>query len=400
MLDTKTISFSKSSSKNKLTVVISGDYATSDVVRGEGARVMQISQAEAVFEASDGDLENLHSDLIALIAVLSFYPVFPEDAFTLNFDFPVSGNVQKALRRPYILPHVTITSPEGGVPYEPLRETVLSYGGGFDSLAAHLIFPDAPLVHESPLGDYPDAVNDIMPSLSDQTYVVKDNMRKIFSVWGLPLWVSVFASSLLFSPRHIISGSEMTGTYLHGGQRYFPRHRNRWYEVFSAIGVNVLPTSFLSEIGNARVVHAHNKMDAAAYCTFIKNKDCGACTKCLRRRAIRAMLDGSEQNLIDDFERSDAIEKFLKVRPLYYGDIFLHAVRSNPRESWLKDSLQDNLDINEPTPFHDRYYPEVFEHFNYPEDYIAQAKHALDLMGLKPFDQKDMDAFRSFEQKF
>ncbi len=394
----KTVLVSKSSEANRLLIKIAGDYIAEEVIRSEGAREMHLNKDEVIFDLGATALGEINNDIVALIAVLSFHPAFPEEAFVLQFDFPVSDNVQKALHRPNILPLVTISSPRQGEPFKPVRDMVISYGGGFDSLAAHLLFPEAPLVHESPLGDYSDIVNDIVPDLSDQAWVVKDNMRTLFSIWGLPLWVSVFASSLLFSPRYIISGSEMTGTYLNGGKAYFPRHRNRWYEVFRAIGVDVLPTSFLSEIGNARVVKAHGRIEDAAYCTFIRMKDCGKCSKCLRRRAIRAMLDENEQSLLDDFTRSDGIDDFLKVRPLYYGDVFIHAVGSNSRPSWLKENLSGLIDANASLDFHEHYYLEVFEHFSYPEHLAERAKEGLHAIGMMPFRSEDIDAFQNFKQ--
>ena len=194
--------------------MISGDKVDHEVTRAEGARKMVLVNDVVVFEHEHLDPASLNNDIVALIGVLAFYPVLPETEFILKFEFSVSQNVEKALRRPYILPHVQVSSANSGSTYTPLKEKVLSYGGGIDSLAAHLLFPETHLVHESPLGEFKDIVCDLIPSITDNFSIVKDNLRNIFSVWGLPLWVSVYAASLLFSPRYIISGSEMTGTYL------------------------------------------------------------------------------------------------------------------------------------------------------------------------------------------
>lgn len=143
--------------------------------------------------------------------------------------------------------------------------------------------------------------------------------------------MSVYVASLVLEPRRILSGSEMTGTYLLGGQRYHPRHGNLWYRVFETIGVSVHPTSFLSEIGNAKVVAASGLLGGAAYCAKIDRRDCDSCTKCLRRRMIRGMLVPEQLHLVDDFVQSDAAVSFLRARPLYYGDVFTHAAAGQPR---------------------------------------------------------------------
>jgi len=395
------ITISAEAAKDSLRVRIDGDFNQGEVIRSEGGKPMRL--VEPVLEVHGGgiDYSAIHPDILALIGVLAFHPVLPTEEFNLHFDFPVSDRVSKALVQPYIVPSARITGSRPGEPYMPRREAVLSYGGGIDSLSAHLLLPGIPRVHETPAPkagtEYEDVVTSIL-SDDPTSHVVSDNLRNLYSIWGLPLWVSVYVSSLVTQPRYIFSGSEMTGTYLDGGKGYRPRYQNRWYDVFRTIGVDVLPTSFLSEIGNARMVHHHGRMGDAAYCTFIRQKDCDRCTKCLRRRVIRAMLDSKDEPLVENFQRSEQIDRFLAQRPLYYGDIFTHALASSPRQSWVHDHVGDLVRHHGRIPFHDAYYAETFDHFRYPAEYREVITSGLKEAGLAPFTPEQFSRFQSYKQ--
>lgn len=386
---------------DRLRIAIGADVARGDVTRSEGARIMSLVDPVLSIECKGVDFSAIHPDILALIGVLAFYPALPQGDFELRTGFPLSPSVEAALRRPWILPGVRVFGCGYVDPYVPKRETVLSYGGGLDSLAASILFPDAPLVHETPLPTsramFTDVVNDIVGKDANN-YVVFDNLRQLFTVWGLPVWVSVYIASLILEPKNILSGSEMTGTYLMGGEKYAPRHANRWYQVFEAIGISVLPTSFLSEVGNARIVAAAGRMDDAAYCAKIDRADCDNCTKCLRRRMLRGMFDPSDLRLVDDFAQTEAAINFLKTRPLYYGDVFTHAAASSERPTWASEHLSDLVERHGKLSFHDAYYQDTFEHFPYPANLREQAEAGMAAVGLKPFTDQDRETFTRYVQ--
>lgn len=387
---------------DRLRIAAGGDLVRDEVKRDEGGIRMSLIDPVLSIECDGVDFASIHPDILALIGVLAFHPALPQGEFVLKLGFPVSPNVEAALRRAWILPGVRVVGTGQSPAYEPKRETVLSYGGGFDSLAASIIFPGVPLVHETPLPTrkamFTDVVNDVVDKAGPHNFTVFDNLRQLFTAWGLPLWVSVYVASLIVEPRRIISGSEMTGTYLLGGKKYFPRYGNLWYTVFEVIGVSVHPTSFLSEIGNARVVSTHERMDSVAYCVKIDRADCDACSKCLRRRMIRAMFNPDELHLVDDFVVSDAIVKFLKTRPLYYGDVFIHAAASQVRPTWVNEHIADLLEAHKKLSFHDSFYPESFVHFGFPDELRSQAERAMDRAHIKPFGEAEASAFQSYEQ--
>jgi hypothetical protein len=386
----------------RLRLAAGGDVIRSEVKRDEGGVMMSLIDPVLSVECDGVDFTAIHPDILALIGVLAFYPALPQDEFVLRLGFPVSPKVEAALRRAWILPGVRVVGTGVAGEYEPKRETVLSYGGGLDSLAASIIFPDVPLVHETPLPTrkamFTDVVNGMVEKSGPGNFTVFDNLRQLFTAWGLPLWVSVYVASLILEPRRILSGSEMTGTYLLGGRKYFPRYGNLWYKVFEIIGVSVHPTSFLSEIGNARVVAAHERMEDAAYCAKIDRTDCNTCTKCLRRRMIRGMFNPEELKLVDDFVVSDSIVRFLDTRPMYYGDVFIHAAASQDRPTWVNEHLSDLLDTHGKLSFHDSYYADSFEHFRFPADLRAQAEAAMAVVGIEPFGEAEEHAFRTYEQ--
>ena len=130
---------------------VSGDVRRDAVVRSEGGVSMTLVEPELTITCQGVNFRTLHPDVLALIGVLAFHPVMPDGEFVLSTGFPVSPTVEAALRRPWILPGITVRSDGVSSPYEPQRAAVLSYGGGFDSLAAHLLFPDVALTHETPL---------------------------------------------------------------------------------------------------------------------------------------------------------------------------------------------------------------------------------------------------------
>ncbi|NOJ61420.1 DUF6395 domain-containing protein [Arthrobacter sp. 260] len=397
----QTVKFDAFTGKNRLRLGISGDVSRGEVTRSEGGIAMTLVDPVLSVECEGVDFASIHPDVLALIGVLAFFPVLPETDFELRTSFPVSANLQAALRRPWILPGVSVSGNGVAGPYFPKVDTVISYGGGLDSLAASILFPGIPLVHETPLptstAAYTDVVNAILRR-QPENWVVFDNLRQLFSAWGLPLWVAAYISSLIVEPRNIISGTEMTGTYLSGGVGYKPRNANVWYRVFQTIGVNILPTSFLTEIGNARIVMAGGRMNDAAYCVKIDVQDCNRCTKCLRRRLIRAMLNPEETVMVDEFLRSESIMEFLATRPLYYGDVFIHAAGSTARPTWVNEHIADLIEAHGSLAFHDAYYPDAFEHFGYPDELRKMAEEGMAAVGIPSFDAATRKQFETYSQ--
>lgn len=400
----KTVNIDAHFGLERMRLAISGDVNVGEVVRDEGAVNMSLIDTVLSVESDGVDFSAVHGDLLGLIGVLAFYPALPRnEEFDLRFSFPVSSALELALRRPWILEGVRVHGAGNSGPYEPQTDAVISYGGGIDSLAACILFPEVPLVHESPLPTrnafFSDVVNEIVSKESQSANtVVFDNLRQLFTAWGLPLWVSVYIASLVRQPSSIISGSEMTGTYLLGGERYAPRYANIWYTVFRIVGVSILPTSFLSEIGNARIAADQGRFDEAAYCTRISRKDCNTCTKCLRRRIIRGIFEPEALTLVDEFERSEDITPFLEKRPLYYGDVFTHAVASHERRTWVSDHVDDLVSTHGRLGFHDAYYPDAFDHFKFPAELRSQAEATMHKIGIMPFSSSDYDQFFNYRQ--
>ena len=269
-------------------------------------------------------------------------------------------------------------------------------------MAAHALLPNLSLVHQSPLNhngiEYDDVVTNLMMKLETDVMNARDNMRNLFDIWGLPLWVSVYLPSLILSPRFIVSGSELTGTYLDGGKGFRPRNSNLWYRVFEAAGVRVLPTSFLSEVNNAKIAYLSGKENLAAYCVFIKNQDCGACTKCLRRRLLRAAINPNEIKLITDFHRSKKIDDFLLSRPLYYGDIFVAAIRRINTTTWVDQYVTDVLSEVGDVNFHHAYFEQALTDFSFPEDMKLRIENELARFEIKKMTEQEIHNMRVYKQ--
>lgn len=389
-------------SASELVLHLQGQSTGVDVVREEGGRAMHLLSRSYRARSAQIDFTRVHTDLLAFCAVLVFHPVLPREAFELQFMFPISERLRAALRVPHVLPQATLTSAGACEPFTPACEAVISYGGGFDSLAAHALLPRLPLVHQTPMDllgkPFDDVVNGLMDGLSAPGVLVRDNMRSLYSVWGLPLWVSVYVASLLSQPRCIVSGSELTGTYLDGGKGFRPRHNNRWYEAFAKLGVQVLPTSFLSELANARIVHRAGLESMAAYCALIRNRDCGSCTKCLRRRAVRAALQPGRADLIENFQRSAATDAFVRRRPLYYGDVFAGALSRISERTWLHAELDDLLRTHPRLGHHDGFFARAFDDFGYPVALRHELESAMAGFGLQALPPEAVSAMEAYRQ--
>lgn len=373
-------------------------------IRSEGSREMRLQNDTLTLESEGIGKGNIHPDILALISILTFHPILEKAGnVDLYFNFDITERVQQAVARKWILPDTKIkTISQDILPYTPKTDSVISYGGGLDSLAAHCLLPNLKLVHETPSGkNYSDSVCETVKQLSAPYRIVHTNLRQIYSLWGLPLWVSVFISSLLEQPKYIISGSELTGTYLLGGQKYYPRNKNLWYLVFRTIGVEILPTSFLSEIGNAIIVTKSKLTEKAAYCATISKKHCMECTKCLRRALILSSCSNQYTNLVSNFNLSPETLSFLKKRPLYYGDIFTQSAKrilaknapNPPRsdtEQTILSTLEDLTNSHPNLSFLEKFYSQTFEDFEYPQHIKNTVELALSEYGIQPMQPDDI----------
>lgn len=396
----KKIKFDFINEKGFFSIKISGDIADQSI-RSEGARNITLKKDTYEAYPINGDFHYLSNNSKALCAILCFHPSLPDEEYNVDFGFSISETLSNTLKRPYLTPNANYVTCDNN-PIDDKSETVISYGGGFDSLAAHCLFPSFKLIHQTPMNkdrrSMQDSVNKLLPTISSENGIVKDNMRELYSVWGLPLWVSVFVPSILFGAKNIISGSELTGTYLEAGKKFHPRYRNLWYRVFKDAGVNIYATSFLSEIGNTLVCHRAGVLDLAAYCQFIKFSDCGQCTKCLRRRLIKDAISDTEKNETLDFRFSDKVEKFLNTSPLYYGDIFAYCLRRSTKE--LPPQLKNiELERFSDVSFLEKYYPDAFMHFAYPDWLEKIARDSLQKYNISEMDIVDKQRLENYSQK-
>jgi hypothetical protein len=336
-------SFIRDKEKNKISISISGDYSREIVKRSEGNLDIKINNTTVNF-ISDY-LYNINGDKIALVALLSFWPVitnFSNEILDILFDWNVSRKFKSLIESFPLLKHLNIQSNSEYIDNDDANRVILSFGGGFDSLAASMLFPDAILVHESPIAVLENRITDSVINMSEE--IKKDLNKKIefiytdqrylFSTFGLPVWTAMYSSCILSGAKRIYSGTVMDATYLLDGLKYRKLTDKPWYNLFKNMGIEILPTSFLSEISNTKIIMFNNLSKYTSYCARIPFQDCGQCIKCLRKRLLKYLYGEP----FGEFNFTDNIIKELKKRPLKLGNVYAYVYQ---KTGWLPDIVLD-----------------------------------------------------------
>jgi hypothetical protein len=383
------IFFKYTYTKNRHSFIISGDYIKDEVIRSEGDINIKLKIDELIIEEND---YNIHNDHLALIAILSFFPVIPKEICKISFNFKVSKEFQNAINTYGGLPNVFFDTDDLGL-YKNEGECI-SFGGGFDSTAISVLLPEIEKIQQINM-------NENVNSLTITK--IKSNIRDMYTRWGLPVWVSIFVVPMIKNVKYILSGSQYNSSYLGNGKGYNEIFNNRWYKLFESLNIKILPCSFLSEITTAEIIVKSNKFDDTEFCYFTSRKKCNRCTKCLRKYLEASIFNSKYIEEINKFDLSDdSFKKLFDTDWLYFGDCFKYSIdilKNIHKESKNLIILEQYLSKYEisDVSYLIKFYEKDFSNISYPNHISEKIKQGLKKYSILPMTIEDEENFKNFK---
>ena len=248
----------------------------------------------------------LHPDIIGAICITAFYPFIK---YSATMPFPVSKTFVEGLKMDILPQHdkingiyravkpITITNIDEDLePYNNGKNTVIAYGGGMDSTAIALLFPDFPIIHSSNSNDDLETKNVIKKfvkeNLKNDSFIIDTNCKELCKPGGFTTFTNIFLMPLILSAdlniKNICCGEILGASCLSNGKKYFPqfntKRRNRWMNFYNHIGLNIFsPTAGCSELITSKIVYKHKLSDKVLFCEINEGKPCFKCIKCLRK---------------------------------------------------------------------------------------------------------------------
>ena len=312
-----------------------GDRKTGERQEGSGQPITY-SGEDIKFDYA---VRSIHPDLLGLLCLIIFYPFIGQRAI---FPMPVSPLLKRAFQKDPFKRQFRFDNVDPNLDRYSGSKLALSFGGGIDSSAIRVMFPEAFVVHEAHVRKgkvIPAYTHDIVRSLGpEHGRVVATNQRYVSQPEGWHGWICAFATSLLLATDYsfgmILMGSTLANTLLYDGTRYWDRFRarkrhgvtgNYWQSAFNEIGIPVFsPICGASEYLTMRTSLNLIHQGKVIYCMRDDGSPCLRCTKCLRRDIVRAVTDPGHRPDWMVYDRED-IHGFLERDPLYYGHIFSYA---------------------------------------------------------------------------
>ena len=284
-------------------IVISVSGISTNPVKGKGGK----RKEDSVFFSFPVP-GSPHPDHIVFAAILSFYPFIPNDS-TIICQEPVSEDFLKSLRHEKLLGNGLKINPVVKNSYIPADMTpVHSIGGGFDSLAARILYPEFSGYHLKP------SLRNIKQmdwKLDPSVHIVSSNLQYIQEGSSMPHFAAMLGGAMIsasiLGKTGIITGSNANGVFLENGNIFRGQKFNLWYGVFRAIGMPVIPVvSGFSRLATALLSHKHGRIDEAVWCP-IGHGNCGECLKCLRSLTSTYLMGASGKPDFDFFFNSERL---------------------------------------------------------------------------------------------
>ena len=322
----------------------------------------------------DYEATNVHPDLLGLLCLTIFYPFVGE---RVVFPAPVSPRLEEAFRNTNFARQFRFDNVDPSVEVYSGSKMALSFGGGIDSSAVRVLFPEAYVVHEAHWRDghvVPSDTHGVVHDMGvSRGRVVKTNQRYVSVPGGWHGWPCAFATTLLMATDHdfgiILMGATLGGTLLKGGTGYWDRFSARashgptgnfWQSAFNAVGIPAFSpvcgaSAFLTMALSLELVRAGKVF----YCTERDGGACRQCPKCLRRDVVRAVVDPEHQPKWAQYDR-EVIHSFLNRDPVSHGHIFSFASRKvEGLPGFVRSRIQDLRTIESDWPL--RVHPGAFD---------------------------------------
>lgn len=371
---------------------------------GPGTRI-QYSGDDIVF---DYEVNSIHPDLLGLLCLIIFYPFIGK---RVTFPMPVSPRLESAFSLPPFTSRLEFENVDAAVPQYEGSRMALSFGGGIDSSAVRVMFPEAYVVHEAHVRDgriVPSKSHDVVRQLGpDAARLVTTNQRYVSRPGGWHGWACSAATSLLLATDYdfgiIFTGSILGSTLLFNGSRFWNRlgakkahgeTGNYWQSAFNSIGIPMFsPVCGASEFLTMQLALGLIGQGQVVYCMEDSGDPCLECTKCFRRDVIRSVVDVDYVASWRRYDRPD-IHRFLEQRPLYFGHIFSYARdRIDGLPGFLASRLTDVAGISTDWPM--RVYSDVIDLC--AEQWRSVVSARL-LQHLTPMDPDEVEEMQSWSQ--
>lgn len=351
----------------------------------------------------DYELGSIHPDLLGLLCMTIFYPFVGERVL---FPMPVSSRLVEAFAGPAFKPVRFDNVDEGLQPYSG-SEMVLSFGGGIDSNAVRVLFPDAYVVHEAHLRDgrlVASQPHRIVHQMGlDRGRAVTSNQRYVSEPGGWHGWPCSLATALLMATDHdfgvILAGGTVENTLLREGIQYWDRfgHRNvngptgdAWQSTFDAVGLPLFsPLCGASSFLSTRLALDRLRVGEVFSCMQSDGGACLRCQKCLRRDLNRAVADPEHRPDWARYDRS-RIHEFLIEDPLYHGSVFSFAAgRVDGLPEFIASRISDLPEIRSQWPL--RVHTRTFEFCDARWRDAIQARVLEHLDPMEPADVAELE---------
>ncbi len=256
----------------------------------------------------------LHPDTLAMIC---FNVFFPWIGHTVEFPEPVSDLVVDAINHQTFQQHKGTIEVRnvGGDPQQPAddgsdtvhpRDTVISFGGGVDSSALHVLFPEATLVYEmgqrwrrqQKRSATIDAMRVHQARSGTPNVPVRTNSRRLSRPRGVTNWLSILVPALLVAVdrghRGVLVGSNLPTMFMKAGAEYSPGHQldhaaRRALESFTVPIVQA--SAGISHLAATKICADAGITSSLTFCERGRGGGpCSKCLKCFRRETLYRIL--------------------------------------------------------------------------------------------------------------
>jgi len=367
-------------------------------------------------------IRNIHPDMLGLLCMVMFYPFCKK---TVTFPKPVSKRFQEAFSmgnlplyeklegqyRP--VKSIAITNVDPNLEPYGGKNIALSYGGGFDSLAVQLLFPEAIVIHEEallPNGKLrPDGASGYLKKIRKKgarVYDIVNNQRYgLTSPGDWSTWPACAANAILLATDlqlgYIMTGTTIDAKFLNDNGRFLPAARpefyNPWNRAFDLIGLRLFsPVWGISEAATLKIAGDFGAYEDAVFCTRDKGYPCHACFKCFRKE-LYASATGVRKWDDAYWERynTDKIKALLYQKPLHGANCFSFALRHLGHIDWIGQATRELADT---THWSMKYYRAAYDIM--PPELVPAIEESL-ARHLEPLDDatdlESWDALRSPE---
>lgn len=279
----------------------------------------------------------LHPDIVAAICLTVFQP-FIKGAVTFPLAVSLAFAASLGVGGGNCVKAVINSSYKDVCPIIPTNvdaelrgwhgtERIIAYGGGVDSTAVALMFPEVRCVYLDNLRSPNSEIRTMVDVISNPFEIVSSNCWSLVSPPGFPSWTTIFIGALIMSADlqigTVLSGAILESVCMMNGVKFVSsvvsrNYGNVWNRFYTDIGMRIVaPVGACSELITAKIVADAGLRDIVLFCEKKGGRPCLECPKCLRK-----VLLFERYGLVvnwDKFRNTKVIEMLTK-RPLFFAN--------------------------------------------------------------------------------